>query len=236
MSRFVIISLLREMYQSPLFQWLMSCVFQLVVTQKTLLTTPDVEILNLRMAMILPLYCLVYFFGIVFPQHWAFFEFGVAMIEGYCIYCFFVMIAHEVGSMNEMRQLISDSRSAIPCANAMQSRKPQTCFTAMRFSLAQFFMIRPFCFLAIAIIEETAAESEKAHSIALIFGIIAITSIVVAMVALIRSYNIFVKPMSHLFPSRKILFVKIIIALVIIENNVVNRYQNVGVFATGDPM
>ena len=205
---------------------------QLVANHKANITSPDVEILNLRMAGILPLYSLLYLLGIIIPQWWNFIEFAVSFVEGYCIYCFFMMISQEVGSMEEMKRLIIDADVQAPCFHGCQKNTPEGCYKTMRVLLFQFMSVRPILFLIIALLE----YKERPHKAIVIIAVLTIISIIVAMIALIRSYNIFVKAMSHMYPSNKILFVKLIIFLVILENNIVHKYQKSGPFDSGETM
>jgi hypothetical protein len=184
------------------------------------------------MAAILPLYSMLYLLGIIIPQWWNFIEFAVSFVEGYCIYCFFVMISHEVGSIEEMKRLITEADVQAPCFHGCQKNTPEGCYKTMRILLFQFMSFRPICFLIIALLE----YKERPHRSVVIIAVLTIISIVVAMIALIRSYNIFVKAMSHMYLSNKILFVKLIIFLVIVENNIVHKYQKSGAFEDGEPM
>lgn len=206
-------------------------VMQLVIQHKSRMTNPDVEILNLRMAGLLPLYGVMYFIGIFVPSDWEFLEFGVSFVEGYCIYCFFVMIAHEIGSLDEVKRCIMDADVAAPCFYGCQKNTPLGCFMTMRILLMQFFLLRPLLFLIIAILEEL----QILHHLVVFLGVMVLVSIIVAMITLIRSYNIFNKSMGHLRLAKKILFIKFVIFIVLIGNNVVHKYQNSGYFASGEP-
>lgn len=204
---------------------------QLIIDHKARITNPDVEILNLRMAGLLPLYSMLYFVGIFFPDDWEFLEFGVSFVEGYCIYCFFVMIAHEVGSLEELKKCIVNADVAAPCFYGCQKNTPLGCFLVMRIMLMQFFMLRPLMFLVIAVLEEL----RMMHEFVVFLGVMVLLSIIVAMITLIRAYNIFNKSMAHLKLAKKILFIKFVIFIVLIGNNVVHKYQNSGYFASGEP-
>jgi glucan phosphoethanolaminetransferase (alkaline phosphatase superfamily) len=174
---------------------------------------------------------MLYFLGIFVPYDWEFLEFGVSFVEGYCIYCFFVMIAHEIGSLDELRKCIIDADVANPCFYGCQKNTPLRCFMVMRILLMQFFVLRPLLFLIIAVLEEL----HMMHKFVVFLGVMVLLSIIVAMITLIRAYHIFNKSMGHLMLAKKILFIKFVIFIVLIGNNVVHKYQNSGYFASGEP-
>jgi uncharacterized membrane protein YidH (DUF202 family) len=69
------------------------------------------------------------------------------------------------------------------------------------------------------------------HQLLQLLTILTVISLVVAMIGLLRSYNFMVERTKALLPAQKVLFIKAIILLMVIQNLVISSQQETGVFA-----
>lgn len=147
-------------------------------------------------------------------------------MEGYCIYAYYRMLIVYLGGKQRVVPLIKNSTHTQPCYQCCQQGHPVTCFYALDYLILQFMAIRPLFFLAVAIIEETTHNARAvrvftaAGSLSLIFG----------MLALLRAYHLLAEHTAPLFPTKKVLFIKGIVFVMIVQNLVVHSYQRTGLF------
>jgi hypothetical protein len=188
----------------------------------------NVRILNCRLALIVPVYGLLFLGILIIPHIWDFFEVGISFVEGYCIYCFYKMLSFRVGNKADIVDLIQESDYTRPCCASCQKKSPRCCYSAIEILLIQFFTLRPFLFLMIAFIELGDDPSEQLLQL---LTILTVVSLVVAMIGLLRSYNFMVEKTRALLPAQKVLFIKAIILLMVIQNLVISSQQETGIFA-----
>lgn len=192
--------------------------------------TRNIRILNCRLGLIVPLYGLLFLGILIIPHYWNFFEIGISFIEGYCIYCFYKMLAFRIGSKEEVILLIEVSPYTQPCCQTCQQKTPKCCYNIIEIFLIQFFIFRPFLFLFIALIELSPSHDEY-NSILTFLSLLTTISLIFAMIALLRSYNFLSEHTKGLLPAQKVLFIKAIILLMVIQNLVITSQQETGLFA-----
>lgn len=139
------------------------------------------------------------------------------------------MLAFRVGSRTEVVELIKESDYTRPCCASCQKKTPNCCYSVIEMLLIQFFTLRPFLFLLIAFIEEAGHHGP----IIQVLSISTTISLIIAMIGLLRSYNFMSGHTKGLLPAQKVLFIKAIILLMVIQNLVVSSQQETGVFAKG---
>lgn len=137
------------------------------------------------------------------------------------------MLAFRVGSRSEVVELIQSSDYTRPCCASCQKKTPKCCYSVIEMLLIQFFTLRPFFFLLIALIEEAGHHGP----IVKILTISTTISLIVAMIGLLRAYNFMSQHTKALLPAQKVLFIKAIILLMVIQNLIVSSQQETGMFA-----
>jgi hypothetical protein len=175
-----------------------------------------IVVLNCRMGMLMAAYSTIAIFIYIAPQAAPVLEAAEAVTEGFAVYCFFKIIMFSSQGKEHILKTIRDSEYTRPCCHYFQKVSTACCFKTMYFWLWQFFIIRPILVLTAGIIELKVGEV-PAYTI---LTVLAILSLVGAMVALIRIYQTLGGLVPHLYMERKILFVKLIILLLVIENRV----------------
>jgi hypothetical protein len=140
------------------------------------------------------------------------------------------MLSYRVGNRNEIIKLIEASDYTRPCCATCQKKSPRCCYGTIELLLIQFFTLRPFLFLVIALIE---LAGHHGGPLLQLLSILTTISLIIAMVGLLRSYNFMVERTTALLPAQKVLFIKAIILLMVIQNLVISSQQETGVFAKG---
>lgn len=139
------------------------------------------------------------------------------------------MLKFFVGNRQEVVELIRTSTYTQPCCGPCQKRTPNCCYGAIELCLVQFFTLRPALFLFLAIIEQFVHHSPVLQLIVFMTS----ASLIVAMIALLRSYNFMIERTKSLAPTKKVLFIKAIILILVIENLIVSSQQETGMFDEG---
>lgn len=139
------------------------------------------------------------------------------------------MLAYRVGNKAEIVELIEASDYTRPCCATCQKKTPKCCYSTIEILLIQFFTLRPFLFLLIAFIEHANHEGP----ILKLLTILTVISLIIAMIGLLRAYNFMSQRTKTLLPAQKVLFIKAIILLMVIQNLVISSQQQTGVFAHG---
>jgi hypothetical protein len=186
------------------------------------------RILNCRLGLIVPAYGFLFLGILILPAYWEFFEVGISFTEGYCIYCFYKMLQFHVGNREEVLNLIESSDYTKPCCSICQKKAPKCCHYVIEICLVQFFTLRPFCFLMAAILEHYFEDGPLVQ----LLTISTIISLVVAMICLLRSYNFMIHATKSLAPTQKVLFIKLIILLLVIQNLIISWQQETGLFSS----
>jgi hypothetical protein len=140
------------------------------------------------------------------------------------------MLAYRVGNRRDIIDLIQSSDYTRPCCATCQKNAPRCCYSTIELLLIQFFTLRPFLFLVIALVE---SGGHHGGPLLQLISIMTTISLIVAMVGLLRAYNFMVKRTTALLPAQKVLFIKAIILLMVIQNLVISSQQETGVFAKG---
>lgn len=205
---------------------------QLIYNRYQMPFHPKVQILNLRMAIMLPMYALLFLGILLLPHHWEFFEAGISFVEGYCIFSYYKMLSIYVGGKERVIDLIKESDYTQPCCYCCQKNHPRGCHTFVSLSLGQFAIVRPLLFLVAACLNEIVGE----NMLSKVLNFICVVSLIVAMICLIRIYHVLAPKTKSLSPATKVLFIKGIILLLVIQNLVVASIQHTGIFDDGKHM
>jgi hypothetical protein len=188
---------------------------RLLYFQSALVLDKRIIVLNVRMATIVPLYSIVMVAGYGAPQALPILDALLALIEGFSVYCFFKMIVLSAESHDQIIKTLKDSDYTQPCCYSCQKDCTGCCYSTMYLALWQFFIIRP-----IFVLIDGIAELKGVTRIFEIFTILAIICLIIAMASLIRMYQTIGSIGAHLHSERKILFVKGIILLMIIQTQI----------------
>ena len=192
---------------------------------------PRVQILNLRLALIVPMFSVIALFSLAFPVATFVLEAFEALVEGCCLYCFYRMLSISAGGDAETVTAIANYGTghvdlatviccwAYPCINHIQSKYPLALLKIIKWSIFQFFAVRPIFVLIAGIFEQRTGS--RFNHITLIFIALYIASLILALASLLRFYHFTQAITVGLKPVLKIVFVKGIIAVIIIQNIVV---------------
>jgi hypothetical protein len=150
-------------------------------------------------------------------------------VEGYCIYAYYKMLIVFVGGRGGAVPLIESSPHTEPCCKCCMHRHPTKCYSAMDLMILQFMTVRPLLFLGVAIVEVTSEN----HALIQLLSALGTISLIIGMLALLRGYHILAEHTEPLFPTKKVLFIKGIVLIMIIQNMVINSYQHTGLFQAG---
>ena len=122
---------------------------------------------------------------------------------------------------------IQSSIHTRPCYGPCQKGCPKGCFWTIHILIYQFMTLRPLMFLFIAILEENPTKFE---SLIRLLTALCIISLIVAMLALLRAYHILADHAHRLNPTGKVLFVKGIVFILVIQEIIISSYQHTGIF------
>jgi uncharacterized membrane protein YidH (DUF202 family) len=202
---------------------------QLIHVHKQTIHVRRIQILNLRLAIIVPLYAMLFFLILMLPQFWSFFDAAINLVEGYCIFAFYKMLQLNAGGPDGVIQMIQTSEHTAPCYATCQQKCPKQCNSTIHYLLVQFMTLRPLMFFFIAILEENPHRWEN---LIRLLTILCIISLVAAMLALLRAYHVLSEHANRLRPTIKVLFVKGIVLVLVIQQLVIASYQKTGIFQT----
>ena len=217
--------------------------YRVAIHEKDELTMqhPRAQILSLRLAAIIPLFNVLLVFTFVFPAGVFVLEALEALVEGFCIYCFYKMLAMYSSEKADLKRLVLDFSKDHPgnidmatvlcccfssCIRSAQDRNPELFMAVVKICMFQFFTFRPI-FVLIAGVFEMLAES-RTNRITIAFIILHIASLLLTMSALLRFYHIVASVTTQLKPFRKLVFIKLIIIIIIIQNIIINQRFTVG--------
>ena len=131
-----------------------------------------------------------------------------------------------VGGKDRTILLIENSEHTQPCCKVCQQKHPVATFHTIDYSIYQFMTVRPILFVVVAVAEEVTPSLVMVKVMTLMGSL----SLIIGMIALIRAYHILAEHTAPLFPTKKVLFIKGIVLLVILQNVVVSSYQRTGLF------
>lgn len=123
--------------------------------------------------------------------------------------------------------MIKSSEHTAPCYGSCQKGCPKQCYSIIHILLYQFMTLRPLMFLFIAILEK---NPEKFDKLIRLLTALCIISLILAMLALLRIYHILADHAGRLKPTVKVLFVKGIVFMLVIQELVISSYQKTGIF------
>lgn len=190
---------------------------RLLVNQTQVKLDKRIIVLNVRMAVIVPAYSVLMVIGYANPYLSPIVEAAASLFEGYCVYCFFKIVILSATGRKQIIKILRASDYTKPCCYYFQKISTGCCFNCMWFCLFQFFAIRPIFELVAGI-----ADMQHNKSVYSIFTVLSIISITAAMIALIRIYQTLESLVTHLYIERKILFIKAIIIILVIQNQFLN--------------
>jgi hypothetical protein len=167
------------------------------------------------MALLMPAYSLILIYIYTAPQAYPILEALLTLVEGFCVYSFFKFTILSAQGRYHLLKTLRDSEYTQPCCHYFQKVSTGCCFSTIYLALWQFFIIRPILVLIAGI-----AEIHNVDSFYKIFTALSLLSLVIAMVALIRMYQTIGSIAKHLYPERKILFLKGIILLFQIQDQI----------------
>lgn len=159
----------------------------------------------------------------------SFFDAAINVVEGYCIYAYYKMLIVYVGGKGGAVPLIASSSHTEPCCKCCMHGYPTKCYSAMDLLILQFMIFRPLVFLGVAVVEVTSEN----HALIQLLSALGTISLIMGMIALLRGYHILAEHTEPLFPTKKVLFIKGIVAVMLIQNLVINSYQHTGLFQSG---
>mmetsp|Transcript_19574 Transcript_19574/g.20279 ORF Transcript_19574/g.20279 Transcript_19574/m.20279 type:complete len:347 (+) Transcript_19574:71-1111(+) len=200
---------------------------RLIHVHKQTLHVRRIQILNLRLAVIVPFYSIVFYLILLLPQIWSYFDALINLIEGYCIFAFYKMLQLNACGPEGTIAMIKSSEHTAPCYGSCQKGCPKQCYSIIHILLYQFMTLRPLMFLFIAILEK---NPEKFDKLIRLLTALCIISLILAMLALLRIYHILADHAGRLKPTVKVLFVKGIVFMLVIQELVISSYQKTGIF------
>jgi uncharacterized membrane protein YidH (DUF202 family) len=153
----------------------------------------------------------------------------INLVEGYCIFAFYKMLQLNAGGPTGVIQMIQTSEHTSPCYATCQQKSPKQCNSVIHYLLVQFMTLRPLMFLFIAILEENPQKWEK---LIRLLTILCIISLIAAMLALLRAYHVLSEHAVRLRPTIKVLFVKGIVFVLVVQELIIASYQKTGIFQT----
>lgn len=177
--------------------------------------------LNLRVALLIPLYAVLVFTESFFINYIFVFDVIIAVVDGYCMICFVRMILLFIGNKQYIFACIQLNPRKFILFDRWSRANPTGFFSFCHMWLVQFIIIRP-----IAILIQAAAHSNvfQLHNVAnksLLFAsiIIQFLSTVCGMFGLIRiTLSLQDTMIQCLQPLLKLTFLKTIIVLLVVQD------------------
>lgn len=140
--------------------------------------------------------------------------------QGYAIYCYFALVVVYCGGKEAVYDLIKSSHHTKPCYASCQQNTPQQCFQAINALLIQFMFVRPIFVLMHGVVHD--------HDLGQVFRFLSVLSLIVGMLGLLRIYHILAEHAKEMDATGKIVFIKVLILCLAIEDLIINA-----VFASG---
>jgi len=180
----------------------------------------QLQVLSLRVAMIIPIYSILTALMLIQPHYYYIYETIAVFAEGYAIYCYFALIVVYCGGKERVLELIKASHHTAPCYASCQQNTPAQCFSAINTLLLQFIFVRPVFVLLFGIVPNP--------KLATVFRALSVVSLVVGMLGLLRIYHILAEHAREMDATTKIVFIKILIVCLAVEDLIINS-----IFASG---
>lgn len=174
----------------------------------------QLQILSLRVAMIIPIYSILTALMLIQPAYAYYFEAVAVLCEAYAIYCYFALIVMYCGGKERVYDLIKNSQHTQPCWASCQQNTPKQCFQTINVLLLQFIFVRPIFVLLHGVVPN--------HNLGSLFRLLSVVSLVIGMLGLLRIYHILAEHAKKMEATAKIVFIKILIVFLAIEDLAIN--------------
>ena len=177
--------------------------------------------LNLRVALLIPLYAVLVFTESFFINYIFAFDVIVAVVDGYCMICFVRMILLFIGNKQYIFVCMQLNPRKFTLFDRWSRADPTNFFSFCHMWLVQFIIIRPIAILVQAATHSNVFQMHDVGNKSLLFAsiIIQFTSTVCGMFGLIRiTLSLQDTMIKYLQPLLKLTFLKTIIVLLVVQD------------------
>lgn len=179
------------------------------------------SVLSLRIASMIPAFALICFAESFFPEFVEYFEAAYSIVDGYCFYYMFQLLYSQFSTREQIIASISQSENTGLCFASIQRNHAEVFFQFLNICCMQFLLLRPILLFLYAI---TSSSSKSQSNLPRLFNALAFVSMVFAFASLVRIYLILNKPnFESIRLGRKILFVKLVVLILAVENAIFKR-------------
>lgn len=193
-----------------------------VIRHFNFLVKPAEQILVLRVSMLLPIYATMLELILLFPNGEPIFESLSTLYEAYALFAFFMMmIVHCDGKAGTLHELSLFTGSCACCVTT----NPSFYYSFTRASVMQMILIRP-----IATLISGFSENENTITVT---KMIALASVVWGVFWLLRMYKALAERVHDIHAKSKIIVIKVIILIIMIQAVVVEALFAANVLSTG---
>lgn len=183
----------------------------------------QLQILTLRVATVIPLFAVLEYVTIIWPEYFPIFETVESFVEAYCIYCYFALLVMYCGGKERVMMLMRETEAG-GCQSCTRDT-PDCCYETINLLLLQFVVVRPILNLLYALTEMNGKENVTLRTLMTI-------SLVIAMIGLLRIYKILRPHTQAMDATSKVLVIKALILLLVLQDLAVQSLYSAGVFNT----
>ena len=177
--------------------------------------------LNLRVALLIPLYAVLVFTESFFINYIFAFDVIIAVIDGYCMICFIRMILLFIGNKQYIFACIQFNPRKFTLFDRWSRADPAGFFSFCHMWLVQFIIMRPIAILVQAAMHSNIFQLHNVANKSLLVAsiIIQFTSTVCGMFGLVRiTLSLQDSMIQCLQPLLKLTFLKTIILLLVVQD------------------
>lgn len=173
------------------------------------------------MARIVPVLMIIFLLTYLLPTAWPVFEVMESILEGNVIFTFFKMLVGSVDGWETSIIILKESPGK--CFN-WSKNNPQSYLKTVYHAALQLVWFRPMCFIIKAILDAKNLDLEAARALT----ILAMMSMSFGMTFILTFYLILRDRIHHLSdPTKKFVFIKMLLILIIAENFIINSVTEV---------
>jgi len=183
---------------------------------------PELQINMLRIIAVCPVFSLLLWLTLAVPGIQVFVECMIASVEGYVLFCFFALMVLAVGGESAAVSHITQrgepfTFKSCMCCDLIRFPDARSLYRFFKYGVQQLIWSKSLIILIVGVLEATGAgDGVKA------LRAIAVGPLLLALMCLIQGYFILRPALRNLDMERKFLFVKGLVAVMIIEQLVIN--------------
>lgn len=170
-------------------------------------------VLSVRAAGVIPGFALCYWLSLFIPYIYAAMQIPEALLQAYCVVCFFSLIAYYVGGPQHCVAAFAISTNTQPsCIFGCMNKQPQRCYAHAYLAIWQFMFVRPVVTVAMCV-----AFYMNQNDLSLVISFLTSVQAAWGVGGLVKFYHVLYDYCKGLNMTKKIVAIKTIIGLILLQ-------------------